>query len=389
MNEQISGILSNVGLDSFEIIARGMLDDTTASVIGQPQFDEIKSSHNDLRTIGIVRASGDALSAGAKKRWSAVAKIIDPTKDDEDEDDRSDITPEIEQTVYELRLFTGEDIPIRPAKCYFTQRVEDRFQILWLEDLSRAPQPPWRLEHFVNAANHLGQFAGYHITHRTQVPFEIQRDWYLTRFRPERTIANAQSLLSERESYQSEVAYRNVPIESVMAFAELLGPLYTAGQNSPHCLSFGDTHSRNMFPLERNTVVIDLGFIGSEPVGADVGVLIGSALTYTTSEAQMVAANERDIYDSYIAGLKATGWDGDESLARIGFFCQFAGYLSRVSVTPVILQDFLYRREWVEGRFGVPFDDVPAHLAPVIELLPRYVEELKGLLGEVGSCAIP
>ena len=34
----------------------------------------------------------------------------------------------------------------------------------------------------------------------------------------------------------------------------------------------------------------------------------------------------------------------------------------------------------LEGRFGVPFDAVPEHLSPVIELLPGYVEQLKALL---------
>ena len=140
-----------------------------------------------------------------------------------------------------------------------------------------------------------------------------------------------------------------------------------------------------MFPLDDNTVGIDWGFVGNEPVGADVGVLIGSALTYTVGEAQMVASNERDIYDSYVSGLEATGWDGDRAQARIRFFCQFGGYLSTIGVFPVVIRDYAHRREWVEGRFGVPFDDVPRHVAPIVELIPGYVEELRELLNEGGS----
>ena len=380
MNEQTRQVLSRVNFETIEIIARAVLEDASASPIGEPQFDEITASHGDRRTIGIVKVSGDAMSEGTTKRWSAIAKIIDPNAIGREDDSRGDITLDNEWAVYGLRLFMEDGLPMRPAKCYLTQRVHDRYRILWLEDLSHAPQPPWEYEHFVNAANHLGQFAGFHMANGTRVPLEMQSDWYLSRFSAEQAFAGAQSLLDEQGSYQSKIAYRDVPVESAMELAALIGPLYSRGQDAPHCLSFGDSHSRNMFPLDHTTVAIDWGFIGSEPIGADVGVLIGSSLTYSTHEAQLVAASERAIYDSYIAGLKTTGWNGDEYLIRIGFFCQFAHYLSAVSALPASLQNFSDRRAWIEGRFGVPFDDVPAQLAPVIALIPRYVEELKSLL---------
>lgn len=380
MNQQISKILSKVGSGVLETVARGVLDDASASLIGEPQFEEITTSHNDLRTIGIVKASGNAMSSGVRRTWSVVAKIIDSTR--ADDDTRGDVTLDNEQSVYELHLFADDGVPLRPAKYFLTQYVEDDCRILWLEDLTDAPQPPWNLEHFVTAADHLGQFAGYHLANHTQVPFELQQNWYLARYPPDQIIEGAQSLLKERESNSVRTAYRNVPVDSASELAQLYNAIQRVGQRSPHCLSYGDSHSRNMFPLDKSTVGIDWGFIGIEPIGADVGVLIGSALTYTLAEAHMIAANERRIFDSYIAGLRASGWAGDESPIRIGFFCQFGGYLSGVSTIPVVLRDYLHRRDFIEGRFGVPFEDVPAHVAPVIELIPRYVEELKGLLGE-------
>lgn len=383
LNDQVSTLLSGISPVTYKSIARGVRNDPSATLVGEPVFTEITTSHNDQRTIGIVRISGEVACVSGTEPWSVVAKIIDPTQNDND--DRGFVGLEIEQKVYEQGLFTNDGVPLRPAKCYLTQLIEDRFRILWLEDLTGAPQPPWTTEQFISAANHLGQFDGYHITHPTSMPFEIPDDWYLDRLKDRDGTAQIDRLLNERDSELTRAAYRDVPLESAAELHDLSDQILKAGQLVPHGLAFGDSHSRNMFPLGSSTIGIDWARVSNEPVGADVGVLLGSAMSFTVQEAQIVARNERDIYESYVSGLKTSGWNGSESHARIGFFCQFSGYLTIVSVVPVSLRSYQDRREWIEGRFGVPFDDVPEHLAPVIELIPGYVKESKKLLAEFGS----
>jgi hypothetical protein len=87
------------------------------------------------------------------------------------------------------------------------------------------------------------------------------------------------------------------------------------------------------------------------------------------------------LYDSYVIGLRSRGWDGNDDELRLGFFCQFAFYISLLGVLPIVISDLADRKEFIEKRMGVPFDDVPSHVAPVLAVIPKYVEELEALLG--------
>jgi hypothetical protein len=54
-------------------------------------------------------------------------------------------------------------------------RDSDGRFVLRQEDLSSAPQPPWSLDHFINTANHLGQFNGYHFVNKTELPINVSQ----------------------------------------------------------------------------------------------------------------------------------------------------------------------------------------------------------------------
>ena len=50
-----------------------------------------------------------------------------------------------------------------------------------------------------------------------------------------------------------------------------------------------------MFPLGSQTVGIDWAAVSSETTGVDIGVLIGSNLTFGVSEAAMIIDNEKSL----------------------------------------------------------------------------------------------
>ena len=66
---------------------------------------------------------------------------------------------------------------------------------------------------------------------------------------------------------------------------------------------------------------------------------------------------------------------------RIGFFTQFIGYLSTLAAVPMIMEDYRDRREFIKLRFGVELEELPEQVAHVIATIPKYVEEVKRLLG--------
>jgi hypothetical protein len=385
MDVQVEKLLAGVGNTTFETVARGVLDDDSATLNSKPVFEEITTSHADLRTIGIVKISGTAQSASdpngksTERAWSTVVKIIDPKK----EARRAILDNEAQ--VYKLGLFSGDEAPFRAAKCYFIGSHENDLSTLWLEDLSTAPQPPWNLEQFTAAANHIGQFNGHHLKHDTKLPIDVLNDSYITRLDRHDRSSIADELVEKRDTDAVKSAYAESSIESTIHLFELADRLIDAGQQIEHGLAFGDAHSRNLFPVDGQTIGIDWGTVGMEPVGSDIGVLLGSPLSYGIQEASLAIQNERAMYDSYVVGLRSRGWDGDDDELRLGFFCQFAFYIELLGGLPVaiskIVSDHPERIEFIEKRFGVRFDDLPAHLAPVLAAIPRYTEELDALLG--------
>lgn len=379
MNEQLENILAMTSREKFETVARAVLDEPAAYLDGNPAFEEITTSHNDQRTIGIVRVSGSAKTNGGTKVWSSVVKIIDPNVDEGNA--ARWVSIEIEQQVYEQNLFGSDDDLFRPAKSYLVETKADDIRVLWLEDLSGAIQPPWDFGSYQHAANHLGSFNGRHANSLNQLPFAVNNDLYIKRWGNMDFESRAVELEEQKHSKVVREAYQDTPIQSAAEFASLTNQIFDRARSVSHGLAFGDSHARNMFPSESQTVGIDWAALGNDPVGVDIGVLIGSGMTFGVEEAQMVAEAERDIYDSYVSGLRNTGWDGDMDHLRIGFFGQFAGYMATISAVVSNMSDYEGdRREWVENRFGVPLDEIPRQLAPAIALLPKYVEELKALL---------
>lgn len=379
MHDRVETVLSKLSSETFTTVARGALGDPAAVVAGPPEFDEITNSHNDQRTIGIVRVSGRATDAGGnQKAWSSVVKIVNSTASSGDAARWS--FPENEQKVYELGLFTDEGLPLRPARCYLTQAVEEHFTLLWLEDLSQAPQPPWPLEHFISAANHLGQFNGYHSVNNSELPIEIGRDAFHLRWADQPRRENYARVIENSDSGPVRRAYRDTPVGSGMELAVLYERALKTAKSMQHGLAFGDSHSRNMFPVGSETVGIDWASLSIDPVGVDIGVLIGSALTFGMEEARQIAENERAVFDSYVSGLQSAGWAGELDNVRLGFFAQFAGYLVLVGAFPARFEQLTERRDFIEKRFGAPLEDMPDHVAPVIALIPGYVEELTQLL---------
>ena len=65
MDERVEKLLNSTDIDTFSKIAQSALRDSGATATRTPTFAEITTSHNDQRTIGIVKVEGTAsVSAG-------------------------------------------------------------------------------------------------------------------------------------------------------------------------------------------------------------------------------------------------------------------------------------------------------------------------------------
>lgn len=386
MNEQVEKLLADFSDDTFTTVARGVLGDSSATPLGDLTFSAIDTPHNDDRTIGIVKVSGTAVTGdnGIHQKWSSVVKIIDQSVPTNDAANWG--FPENEVKVYELGLLADDAVQLRPAKCYLAHRDSEGRYVLWLEDLSGAPQPPWRLDQFISTANHLGQFNGYHFASKTELPIKVTENAYYLRMSAIEWHAEYSKLMEIPDDPILRRMFGDTPLEPGLEYSEMFERALEVAKSLPHSLAFGDSHARNLFPLGSETVGIDWASLAYDPIGCDIGVLIGSPLSFTKIERQFAAQHEQEIYESYVDGLVSSGWTGNLDYVRLGFFMQFSHYLLRPTGIPLRFEQLKtndVRRAWAEKRFGVPVDELPELNVQGIALIPKYAEEFKQLLDRV------
>jgi hypothetical protein len=367
-------LLSEVPLSDFEEVVRVITSDSLATLHGHPTWTSIGAVHNDQRTIGILKITGQANTRTGVEDWSCIAKIVDPSAD------LTNATVawmnlDVEEQVYDLGLMIT-------AICYRTQRLDNSVKLFWLEDLSGAPQSPWTLDQYVSAARHIGEFNGHMATNPPDLPFELPVDGHISRRKLGNNPEAVASLYENRTHPLIKEALGDVPPERVVQLSDLWGKLHEISPDLPHATAFGDCHARNLFPLADETVAVDWAGLADEPIGADISVLIGSGLSWGLDEALMIIENEPMIYDSYVSGLASSGWTGDLSNVRRGFFTHFPLYLNVSAVLSERIRSGHAdrRREFVEARFGSTLEEIPRKMPPITAHIPAYVDELRQLL---------
>lgn len=380
METDAKSIIENIRPSELESVVRNETGEPAALVSGNHTWQAIDAVHNDQRTRAIVRVSGQAMVGGAIRDWSCVVKLIDPSLESGDAAAWND--PTIEEKVYELGLFADSGVPLRPARCFGISQVDERTKLIWLEDMGKAPQPPWTAGQYMSAARHAGEFNGLMTQEPPVLPFELPVDVHRARRNAMNGGPAIQSLLENSSHPLLRAALQDVPAESVAELDSLCGELHETTPRLPHGIAFGDFHARNLFPLGHETVAIDWAGLASDPVGADLSVLVGSGFSWGIDEAIMVGQSEPAIFEAYMDGLKASGWSGTRNDVRRAFFTHLPMYLAWAA----LLTDGIRsgranaRRDWVEARRGASFEEIPEKMAPIVALIPGYVSELRQLL---------
>jgi hypothetical protein len=179
-----------------------------------------------------------------------------------------------------------------------------------------------------------------------------------------------------------KTAYRDIPVELTLEFESLWEQLLEMTPTLPHGIAFGDSHARNLFPLGQETVAVDWAGLAQDPVGSDLSVLVGSGFTWGIDEAVMVAEHEPSIFESYVEGLKESGWRGERDDIRRAFFTHVPLYLCLTAQAPAAVATGRgeRRRAFWERRTETTLEELPERVVPIIAPIPGYVSELRNLL---------
>ncbi len=396
-----------------ERVGRLALGDPRATVLPGVQVEHLRGIHNDARTEAIIKVIGSArldsrlrgnegdgalrqaqgaqgrLDSGPRgrgglgaaegtTRWSAVLKVVNQGGMDAR---NSWIDPALEARVYEMGLFLDPAVPFRAARCYGIDMRADGRKWLWLEDLTGAPQPPWTAQQFVDTAYRIGRFTGHHAVIGRPVGISLPERIFIKRWSAVEVLFRFPELYAQEGSAPVRAAYRGEAVRRALDLGAKVGRIQDAAARMPLALAHGDCHARNLFPLDDCTVAVDWSGLSMEPVGADLGVLTGSALTWSGDEAATVLGTWDKMFARYLTGLAESGFQADAAAVRKGFFAQFAIYLSAVLTLPgwIAAGSLGSLGPTLATRFGRPIEEVPESLAHMVPALLDLADEAVAL----------
>jgi hypothetical protein len=369
MTDDALNQILNLSAEDVRLIASLVLG-TDATPVGSLTVTKIGRSVGQA-TVGIYHATGQAGTSSGEKNWSAVVKVLGapafPIPGME-------VDPRRELAAYASGALADFRTGIRAARCYAIQE-QNNLQLLWLEDLSEAPQPPWIAKYFVQAARHLGQFNGHW-------PEGALPDWdwlhhggIRTKYRTQR---NYQSFERLNALQCHDIIGEALPPDVARGLAELWHDsekLLTKVEAAPRGVCHSDCHQRNLFPMsglpgEDFTVAIDWAAVGISSLGFDIGQLLASAvksLDLSLNEAEKLVG---PLFDAYMAGLAEAGWSGNEEQVRLTYLtCLGMGEAVR---TTSILE---LASHYPDPRGLATFFGVPAE-----EFFSRWAEALRFFL---------
>jgi hypothetical protein len=378
VDQRLKTILDGIGDAEFSAIAAGALGTKQARLLGPAEFIELTAPHFDRKTIGIVRASGQARAEDGAivQPWSTVAKISDLSL----APNEGDFTHvEDEATVYEQRLFTGDGQRFRPARCYAISRPTPSIRVLWLEDLTDAKGSPFDVSTLTTILRHLGEWNGHHAVHQTTMSLPVRRDGFAARWHATGFASRLKELPDFADAPNWRVAFGDLPSSIVLELYGLIDRLVAQTAMLPHAVAFGDLGAGNVFLKGDEAVAVDWASLTVDPVGVDGGCLAGSPLTY--ARGATIAAAEIELFEAYLEGLHEAGWAGNRDDVRRAYLCLYGIYQLYCGLMPVFcgkLQPF--PRAFIEGRFGTSLEEVPELVAGVIRRFPATINELNHLL---------
>ena len=316
--------------DVLDPVVRGVLNDDSTSIEPGWSAQPIGKSFG-AGTLGIFLVTGNATSADTTKAWSVVAKVMDLEPDDSPNLNSAYNGPDAEIRAYEsgLLLAIGSQISsdqtFRAARHFGTSTVDDLGTILWIEDLSAAPSPPWDDKTCAEVGRHMGHFNAYWELNKPE-----PQSWFMSDGFGSRTGVSLNRWTSLGDYTSDPLVKRGSPPDVLRDLSNLHGqilPVIEAINEGPRPLNHVDAQPRNLFPVPLEdggfeTVAIDWASLGYAPLGTDPAQIVGSSLTWCEIEPEHGVLLHEKVLNSFLAGLTDTDWNGNFELVRLSYMTQ-------------------------------------------------------------------
>ena len=367
MPADLAVIVMEQSQDELSAIVRQILQ-VDATPIGELTLRKIGRSAGSA-TAGIFHVAGRARTQAGESKWSAVLKVLGTPENLPTGTERDGST---EVDVYRSGVFAQLCGGIRAANCYAIQPKRDLL-LLWMEDLTDAPQAPWSADHFIAAARHLGKFNAFW-------PEESLPQWdWLSRlgFRAEFTGSpHFQSVFERLDTQRDQPLMREfvsaTSLEQLKQLWRDCDVLLTLAETTSKGVCHGDCHPKNLFPITGSngnsyTIGIDWVKVGICNHGVDLGHMLASPAKWLELTPEEAALLREPILDAYLVGLTESGWSGSADGVRITYFVRLAcGALRIANLVSRMVEDprFIEQGQRLIGR-------------PVAQIVPQWAQLLR------------
>ena len=205
-----------------------------------------------------------------------------------------------------------------PPRVYALEEREDACWI-WMEDIEDG-KGAWSLEDFADVAERLGRFNGVWLAQAPQlaVPW-LSRSWH----------AALLPGLSDRlnrldQALAHPLARLTLPLDAKAEIESIWrhrNHFAAALRGLPRTFCHYDAFRRNILFREDDAVMLDWALAGIGAIGEDLVSLVAVSLHYEGYTPGYAAELDAVAFNSYMRGLRQSGWRGEDKLARIGYTC--------------------------------------------------------------------
>ncbi|MFN8192341.1 MAG: hypothetical protein U0R78_18345 [Nocardioidaceae bacterium] len=280
-------------------------------------------------TVGVFRVDGRADAPGRPDLpWTVVLKVVTDVSFGGSEMDVG-YSHEPQDWNYwnrEAHVFRSgflEDLPgpLAAVRCWGCEAVSDDESWIWLEALEgAAPRRRWSLDELADAAYDLGAFGAQGLGRVEEIESHA---WAARRWL--RGWVGSSAAFGARHAADHEECWRHPLLESVLPSAtrarylELMADserMLATVESFPRTVAHHDAQWSNLFHpdnrADARTVAIDWSFLGSAPVGHDLGTHLSGTLCNWGIDPREAAAHDATATAAYLQGLRDFGWTGEE-----------------------------------------------------------------------------
>ncbi len=359
------------------------------------EIDEwhVQPLHNatGIATGGVYSVAGVGREQDGGREWSLILKVVRLTQTGRiaGEDMAHALYWKREALAYQSDLLADLPEGLSAPRCFRVVEREGEMLWLWLEDVRDSYGWRWPLELYVQAARLLGHFNGAYLTTRPMPEYP-----WLTGDGSLRAVLEAyvglRAVVRDPHLWQHPLLRSAFPVPLADRLVRLWddrGRLLDVFERLPQTLCHLDAWRGNLF-APRGTdggeqmVLLDWAYVGRGTVGTGAGDLAGASYGMLGIEECDPRVFADAVFENYLHGLRAVGWQGDRRVVRFAFTIMAA--LKYVCLLPW-LHDV-----WDESRYGLwecrvghSMDDFVHHAARWVYYLLDLADEARGLVDEI------